>query len=322
MRGVRGLMIAAVLLFAIPATAQLQLAEPPAELGGTGVLEVTLTPAEITVGDRVEAELKLVWTGAAPAAPPRFPAWQETWGPAEVLSVSEVESFSDQGPRHVYRQAVTLTAFTTGEVTLPEVSVALPLGAETIEISHDSGAGFEVRSVLPEDPAAAQPRPPAPPLRLAAGSRFAWTAGALAGLGLLMIWRLQRRLEGAGGGAPAPARPEPLAELLLHLRRLDAATAEPAHTGLSLALRRFLGRSLDFPATESTTREIRSRLGATRGSPVAAGNAVRLLSDCDQVKFARLAVSESVTAGRLIEARDLARAIDLSLAPPDPEASR
>ncbi len=306
----------ALLLAALPAAAQISIADPPPDRGGIGVLEVALSATEITVGDRLEARLTLVWTGPTPASEPRFPPWQETWGRAEVLSAGEVETFSDQGARRIYRQTVVLTAFTTGAVLLPRVTVALPLEAETIEISGDHDAGFEVRSVLPENAGEAEPRPPAPPQPLAAGRRFPWTAGTLGGLGVLMVWLLGRRLgeNGASAAAPAPAPTEPLAELLQRLQQLDASAGEPTHTGLSLALRGFLGRSLVFPATESTTSEIRDRLGTTRVAPAITGGTVRLLADCDQVKFAQAPVTESVTGGRLVEARDLAREIDRSLA--------
>ena len=49
---------------------------------------------------------------------------------------------------------------------------------------------------------------------------------------------------------------EPLAELLARLEQLDPQHGGAAHTGLSLALRRYLGRSLGFDATPSTTTEI------------------------------------------------------------------
>ncbi len=320
----RGLALAVCWILTVPAAAQLRIAEPPAEKEGSGVLEVALSAAEITVGDRLAAELTLTWTGPAPGAAPRFPAWGQTWGRAEVLSAGEVEAFGDETARRVYRQSVVLTAFVTGEVLLPAVSVAVPLAGETVEIGHGDEARFTVRSVLPEglgeQEQGPEPRPAAPPRPLAAGRRFAWTAGALGGAGLLLVWLLGRRLGEAGVRVPAPAAAEPLAELLERLRRLDPAAAEPAHTGLSLALRGYLGDRLDFPALESTTREIRQRLRATRVGSATAGDAVRLLSDCDQVKFARAPVGEPVTRGRLAEVRKLAREIDRGLRPPPAEA--
>ncbi len=286
------------------------LAQTPADVG---VLEVELSPTEITVGDRVEARLILIWTGPAPAAEPRFPAWRKTWGGAEILSAGEVLTLTGPDDRRVYRQTLVLTAFTTGQILLPEVTVALPLAAETIEVASGRDAGFEVRSVLPEDAAEAEPRPAAPPRVLDGESRFARTAGGLGGLSLLLAWLVGRRLH-APRTSTATAPATPLVELLQRLRELDPAAAEPAHTGLSLGLRDFLSHSLGVPAAESTTTEIERGLRRARLEPEAADGTIRLLRDCDQVKFARAPVPAPVTLGRLRQARDLGSRIDRVLA--------
>ncbi|MCP3961458.1 MAG: hypothetical protein GY719_26740 [bacterium] len=296
-----------------------------ASAGHVGRLDVALAPAEITVGDRVEARITLVWMGQEPAAEPRFPAWRETWGDAEVLAVGEVDALTDQTARRIYRQTLTLTAFDTGEIRLPRISVAVPLQAETVEITHGGEQRFEVKSVLPAEPgeggAAPEPleaRDAAPPVPLPAGARFPAAAGGLGALCLLMAWLLRRRLALGGAANTEPAVLEPLAELLQRLRRLDPEAGEPAHTGLSFGLRGFLSRSLAFPALESTTSEIQRRLRQTPVPPAVAQEAVRLLRDCDQVKFAGARVGSAQTSSRLAETGELAHEIDRRLRPPEP----
>ncbi len=315
--------LAACLLSAVPCPAQtVELAQPRQ---GAGILEVTLSPAEITVGERVEARLTLVWTGPIPAHEPRFPPWSNSWGTAEVLSVGELETVIGPGARRVYRQALVMTAFSTGEVRLPEVRVTVPLAGDAIEIAHDRDIGFEVRSVLPEQRQELEPRPAAPPRPPPADLLFAWTVAGLAGLSLLAAWLLRPRLRvPTASAAPRPPA-EPLPELLDHLQRLDPAAAEPAHTGLSLALRNFLGRGLGFNAAESTTTEIQRHLRTAPLEPAVAGHGaptplrrdvVGLLRACDQVKFAQAPVPAPVTRGHLREARDLGYKIDRCLKPP------
>ena len=135
-------------------------------------VNVQLTPREITVGDRVSAELTLVWDGEAPTDAPRFPTWQEAWGKAEILEISEVEAYDDPEGRQVYTQTLVLTAFETGEISLPPMRVAVPLAESTVEVPTRAAA-FAVTSVLPPAPesegaapdAAGEeiaPRPPAP----------------------------------------------------------------------------------------------------------------------------------------------------------------
>ncbi len=301
------------LLAALPATQQ-PTAEPASVREGIGILEADLEPAEITVGDRIEARLLLVWTGPAPVPAPRFPTWGDGWGDAEVLEAGQIEEVAVAGARRVYRQRLELTAFTTGEHQLPPVTVTVPLAGDAVEVTGGD-AGFTVRSVLPEDPGELEPRPPSPPRRLAADKRFAWTAGSLSGLCLLTAWLLRRRLR-APAAAPEPANVEPLPELIELLKRLDPANAEPAHTGLSRGLRRFLGRRLGFSATESTTTEIDHRLRRIRVEPDHADETVDLLRDCDQVKFGGLPVSVGKTRQRLRKARDVGYRIERRFRPP------
>jgi hypothetical protein len=288
---------------------------------GVGELRVAVAPEEVTVGDRVTAELTLVWLGAEPVEAPRFPTWQESWGTAEVLDVSGVEAFTDQSGRRIYRQTVTLTAFETGGVELPPVTVAVPLAERTEEVESPEELGFEVVSVLPEDAGEGEiePQPPAPPLELRTGDRFLWTAAALGALALLAAVQVGRRatlVQGVAGAALRP-RPAPFPELLERLGRLDPADAEGAHTGLSLALRDFLGRRLGFHAVESTTTEIHRHLHRSVVDPATSHELLRLFRDCDQVKFARQEVPRSTTEARIAQGQQLAEKVRRTPGPGD-----
>ena len=61
----------------------LAVAAVPAAAAGLTV-EVTLDPAEVTVGDHVVATLEVAVPPEGLAAPPRFPVWAKTWGEAEI----------------------------------------------------------------------------------------------------------------------------------------------------------------------------------------------------------------------------------------------
>ncbi|MEM1205255.1 MAG: hypothetical protein AAGN66_18650 [Acidobacteriota bacterium] len=325
-------------------------AEPEASL--PGILDIDLTPAEVTVGGRVEAEITLVWMGEAPVEAPRFPTWQDTWGGAEVVDASAVSDFVDQSGRYVYRQTIVLTAFEAGEVTVPAATVALPLQDRTVDVRSEP-ASFSVRSLLPpepeEVPVDADPVPPdaaapgagdegdALTLRPAAAAvdlesgqrRFLITLAALTLALAVQLALLLRKLgrnalvSGIDGAAPAVVDPltllPPLEELLARLDRIDpdrdGGGGEPAHTGLSYALRTYLGRSFGFQARESTTSEIQRRLHRSPVDPTTAHGVVALLRNCDQVKFAKAPAPPSTTAQRLDTARELARGIQASLEP-------
>jgi hypothetical protein len=305
-----------------PGTTALLLALLPAALRAEPIpVRVELQPAEITVGDRVTARLTLVWDGEEPSARPRFPAWGETWGTAEVLDVGDVESFPDPAGRHVYRQELLLTAFEVGEIQLPSLDVSVPLTEESVQVPI-RGAHLLVRSVLPhpeaEDVEEPKLKPLAPFQALPGGLAFIWTTVALlaacAGAGVL----LRRRLATLGE-MPAPAFEghvlAPLEELAARLDAVDAEQAEPAHTAVSAALRAFLGRTLGFQAAESTTSEIQRRLRSSAATPAHAQRTVQLLRACDGVKFARQEVDRTVTLERLEAAREIGREIDEALRP-------
>ena len=314
--------------------------------GGVARIDLELDRDSITVGDRIRAELTLVWLGAEPSAEPRFPTWQETWGQAEVLDSSKIEGFTDGSGRRIYRQVLTLTSFEVGEVDLPSVVFAIPLGERTEEVRGPEGESFAVVSVLPKteeeeaadpnDPTAAAPQQPgaeaageqleprglASVMPLAGARNFPWVAGGFALALVLAAALLARRvralpstLDGATG---VPARPllAPYDELLATLDGVSsAAGSEPVHTTLSLALRRFLGRRLGFQAVESTTSEIQRRL---HRSPLAGDETretLELLRACDQVKFARLEVSEGVARDRLDRGRRLGERIERHFLP-------
>lgn len=266
-------------------------------------VRVELDPAAITVGDPVTALVVVEGTEAAPQIGP----WSTSWGEAEIAESGPVEPAGSGR----WQQRLRLTAFRTGELTLPPPEVVadgVSLTAEPITLT--------IRSVLPPDEENPAPRPPAPPVPLPTPAAFWWllaalTAFTLAGVALLAERERQRRRE----VRPRPAVP-PLAELLAALAPLGGGESEAGHTALSLALRRYLGRRLDFPAAESSTSEISRWLATQRLGRDLARTTVQLLRDCDQVKFARRPATAAELASRLVLAREVAGEIETSLQPP------
>ncbi len=309
--GVRAVALRSLLflLLALPAAAQT-----------APKVEVSLTPRDkLTVGDPVEAVVTLRMDPATLSGDPRFPVWGTSWGEAEVREKSEVQKIEENGAT-VWRQRLVLAVFRTGRVELPPVEVAVPLRDRTIQVRTPAGLALTVRSVLPADDKNPAPKPPAPPRQLPIGAPFWWTLAAsslvLALLGWV-LWR-RRRAEGAEAEAARPALP-PFDELL---GELDRIAAEPSvvrlHTRLSLALRAYLGRSLDFAAGESTTSEIHRTLLARRMPGTLVRPLVELLRACDLVKFARQEVGQERTRERLAAARQVGREIETWARPVEP----
>ncbi|HYU30714.1 MAG TPA: hypothetical protein VEW48_01005 [Thermoanaerobaculia bacterium] len=298
-----------LLLLALPAAAQT-----------APQVEVSLSPRDqLTVGDRVEAVLTLRVDPATLSGEPRFPVWGTTWGDAEVLDKGAPQKVAENGAM-LWRQRLVLAAFRTGKVDLPPVEVAVPLRDRTLQVRTPAGLALAVRSVLPAGEKNPAPKPPAPLHQLPIGAAFWWTLAASGVLLALLGWLLwrRRRAEGTEEEATRPALP-PFDELL---GELDRIAAEPSvvrlHTRLSLALRSYLGRSLAFPAAESTTSEIQRTLLARRMPGTLVRQLVELLRGCDLVKFARQESGEERSRERLASARQIGREIETWARPVEP----
>ena len=295
-------------------------AAPPVIPGALAThLDVSLAQGKATVGDRIEVLLTLRAPTAELAGEPRFPAWPESWGEAEVLEKGPPTRISAAGGTTVYRQRLVVTAWQPGRIPLPPVSVAVPLRAATIQAASPATLALSLSSVLPpkkdgeKDP---PPKPAAPPRPLPLGAPFAWTTAALVaaclGAGVL-LWRRSRKQVTARTVAPALG---PLPELLAGIDGLAGeSSAVRLHTRLSLALRHYLGRTLLFPAEESTTSEVHRQLLARRLPSPLVRRSVELLRGCDLVKFARQEVPEERSRERLEAARAIGRDLDTYLTP-------
>lgn len=290
---------------------------------GAAAVHVTLPPGPLTVGDRAEIVVTVTGERDEVAGEPRFPAWGERWGDAEIVEVGPVVpafGTADQsGAPRLYEQRLVLAAYRPGLVELPPRPIALPGPEGTAELSTPAGLALQIDSVLPAELADAEgseieARPPAPPRSLPLGGAF-WVTlagGCAMLLGLFLIARRRRR-------ASAPvSRAAPRDELAAALAAA-AEAPEPAagHVALSLGLRRFLGRSFGFRAAESTTTEMR-RLLRSREAPAAVEARVHeVLSACDRVKFAREPTSRETLAVRIEAAREIAAAVERHLRPPE-----
>jgi len=287
-------------LVALPAAAA-QPDAPPA----AATLTVELAPREITVGDRVEAVLTL--RGAA-ATLPAFPVWEEHWGDAEILAAAPPV---DEGGG-VWRQRLALTVFVTGLATLPAVDVSLPAAAAT---ATSEPQVITVRSVLPADDAEAAPQAPEPVRALPAGGLFWWSAGLL-GLGCAALAAFVLRRARAVQGAVAALALGPFEALEAALARLRRENeVERLVTGMSLELRRYLGRAIGFRAAEATTTEVQRGLRDKSLPADLVRDTLGLLREADRVKFARGRADRDWAGRRLEDVAALARRVEEWLEP-------
>ncbi len=286
---------------------------------GEPTLSLEIEPQEARVGDVVEATLTLR-VPQAPAQEPEFPNWQRHWGSAEIRDIERVVGSRDGDGGARYVQRLRLTSFRPGVVELPPATVVLPgtQGAEPVSVSTAGTTGFEVVSVLPPvGEEEIEPKPPESPRALPVGESFWWTAGIFAALaaGLLALLLARRTPEETYAGEAV----DPWTALEQALARLAKATdPETVFTGLSLELRRYLGRSLELPAVESTTTELRRRLLRSGLPSSVCGEVIRLLREADSVKFARQSPARDRLARSLDEVHRAAGEVRAFLQPAQP----
>ncbi len=284
-------------------------------------VSVSLAPNGPTVGDHIQATITLRARAADLAGEPRFPAWGKKWGEAEIVEAGQPAKVSEQGGIAVYEQRLVLAAFRPGQVPLPPVALAIPTKAGTVQTQTPMGLALAVRSVIPANEKNPEPKPPAAMRRLPLGERFWWTVAVLSAVCLAAAWLLWRRRRKAEAAAAAAPLLPPFEELTAELDRLGAEPSMLAlHTRLSLALRRYLGRRLPFPAVESTTSEVQRQLLSRRMPGPLVRQVVELLRACDLVKFARQEVAEARARERAEAARQIAGELEAQLAPREPEA--
>jgi hypothetical protein len=280
-------------------------------------IEVALDPATLAVGDPVTATLSLLLPTADADREATYPDWSKGWGEAEVLQAGPIERTPSADGTHLV-QRLRITAWKPGRIALPPAAVSLA-GEPALRAATPPDLALDVRSVIAPDDQELTPAPPAAPRSLAVAPSFWWALAigtAFAAGAAVLAWKRRP-------GVDPLAAPElsPLAELERALGLLAGDSPAGAFAHLSQALRRYLGRRLNFRALESTTTELQRRLAALRLDPAFVQRAVRLLRLSDQIKFARRPAESSEAAARIAEVREIAAALEGHLAPREEAAA-
>jgi len=284
--------------------------EPP-------VLEVTVPPGAVSVGDRVPVRVaarggeELLW-GELRIAPESEKTWAVVEGPRELA-----------GTRPPVWELI-LAPMEVGEITAPAIAaVVRDPGGEPREIAATDRPTVTVASVLPVD-GEAQPAPLRGPIGV---SGFPWEwVGPLAvpvlGLAAALAWWGRRRRRVGEGTAVAPAAPiDELEAVLARLRgRVGREPSEGVCDRLASGLRHYLERRSGQPAEEMTSFELRL-LARKLGWPETIQRGIQaVMGTADRVRFGRVA-ADDIELGRTIDlALDTALALEEHLRPEEDES--
>ncbi len=241
-------------------------------------VELSATPAQVAVGETVQVVVTYSWPrGWTTAEPDPAAAFRDCFvtaaPPAERLTTGEQE-------RRVHRYTVAATR--SGAWSLPRPSFAArgPAGtvqAEAPEVIVQVGA----ESAPPKLPAARPMliRPPeALPVR-----RWPWLVG---GSGLVIavvaLWWFRRR----AGVSSGPSAWQVFTDELAAAR--TASDSKDAGARLSLAVRRYAGRTWGFDGPGATTRELGGTLARLRAGSITdeeSRDLLRLLGRLDDLRW-------------------------------------
>lgn len=280
-------------LCAAPAAAQVAetTAPPPARIS-TGVV-----PDTVTVGEPFTAVVRVA---AHSAVRVTMQLAADSAAPVQPLSPATISTDS-AGTTYVQR----MVAWRTGVLAAPVLVVRVAPEAATNSSTAPAAVQYHValripfvRSVLPADTTALEPKPARPPLGAPDFTGRLVAIGALLLLAALAAWARARR--GRAEAAPAPRDPREEALALLAEARaggfVEAARWVPFYSLVSEALRIALAARSAVWARDLTTRELAATSTPEAPLPTAL---LELLERADRVKFAAAGATPAEAAADL-----------------------
>ncbi len=262
-----------------------------AQSAGGSALSGAAEPGQWTVGDRIGFTLVLVHP---PDLEPALPEVGSELGPFLVRDFEDGGSRTLDDGRVEQTWRFWLTAWETGDLEIPAVTVALSGGAAGVEQVSSSPVTLTVQSVIEgevEDIADLRPPGEVPysflPLALWSVAGLA----VLAGLLWLRVWWLARRRQDALRDEASRLPPRELA--IRELQRLTASDLlkhdrfKAFYIAIAGIIHRLLHGALGVPTVERTSGEImRDLREKAAGTPLvpAAGD---FFEACDRVKFSQ-----------------------------------
>jgi len=248
-------------------------------LAADPAIDLSATPAQISVGETVQVTVTYRWPHAwtVDAEPDPALAFRSQFvtaaPPASRSSTSEEE-------RRVFRYTVAATRSGAWLLPRPQFSVRSPQGPLTVtapEVIVQVGT----ESAPPKLPAA-RPLLLRPPQALPSSRLWWWLGGGALLVVIAVVWWLRRRRAVASGPTPWQVFE---AELSGARAASDGKTAGAA---ISLAVRRYAGATWGFDGPGLTTREmgyVLRRLRAGRISDDESRELLRLLARLDDLRW-------------------------------------
>lgn len=259
--------------------------------GPPTISSTTVEPARATVGDRITLTIVVDHDGATTVEGPGFGA---DAGAFEIVAVAPPRTEARGGASRT-TLVYTLTAFRTGEMTVPPQPIAYR-GPDGTGAITTSGATVVIASVLA--PGETELRPLKPQLSLedpapppAVPTLFVAAFAAMTALGYILVRRATAIPPPPVTATPAeaPLIPHDAARTALDaLAVSDLATADVAeyYARVAATIRTYLSARFAFPAYAMTRSELEREMAGAGIDRWPARLTANLLEQCDAVEFA------------------------------------
>lgn len=286
-------------MIAALAVALLLQAAPQVERAPT--VRVRVAPEQPAVGEPITVEITVRAPRGTLVRFPVLPDTGERIEPLDPRSVTGTDGADGIEQVATYR----LIAWDTGRVAPPFGDVTLDRDGRVTRYAVQLG-DLRIRSVLPADSAARQPKPPRAAMD-APTMPWRWLV-ALAVIAALAAWgrRLHRRRQ-AEAAALDPGTARRAREAFAHLRGLDLSSAgEPGRHALAhlQVLRRYIAERWPSLAESLTAQELEARLPAVE-FPVMPERLLELARAGEPVAYAAAAIASGEAERVALEARTL-----------------
>lgn len=262
--------------------------------------------AKITIGDRVLYSITV-----------EKPSGTElmAFNPSPASDVIEVKDCKNskpkkQGSKEISEYVYTVTAYTTGKLAIPGLSVDYKSKDGNTGTASTETIAVLVESVLKGETAGADVKDIKSPLSLKSYLPFYVLAAACAVAALLYFFYFRRRKEGEGSFAPA-APPRPAHEIALEmLKKLEEMSLlvtgeyKKYYVILSEITRNYIENRYAVPAIERTTTELYQEMRVKGIERKSCAMAKELLDQCDLVKFAKFTPERKEAGSDMARARE------------------
>jgi hypothetical protein len=249
-----------------------------------------------------------------------WPEFPEDWPPFMVREVGPVEIDEQADDGQIWRQALTVILWRTGDRRTPDVFIGYrsdALDEDEIYRIPARPLFFTVPSVLETtDLNVLDIRPARNPLGLFYLPPWVvvLVIVSVAGKGWY-LWRWRERRRALAAARQAMAEQPTAGEMAMEsLAELSLDTPDQVYEQVADVLREYLWARFDIPASDMTTVEIRAALDRQPDlEPEQIGEAVRLLEQADLVKFAEAAPGERSAQRAVAAAARWLQAVDPGL---------